>query len=97
MARRDSPCRKFNVLLDTDRHRSCDSKNDGPAYNKSGIDDRQVKQRCKGYDQSVSDILKDTNHIIPHGDNIVLQDWNDFPIKNDPDFVDKFQNVVSDE
>jgi hypothetical protein len=57
----------------------------------------EVKQRCKGYNQSMADILKDTYHIIPRGDDIVLQDWNDFPIEDDPDFVDEFQNVVSDE
>jgi hypothetical protein len=44
----------------------------------------------------VTEILKDANHIIPHGNDIVLQDWNDFPIKDNPDFVDEFQRIVSD-
>jgi hypothetical protein len=56
----------------------------------------EVKQRCQDYDQHVAEILKDANHIIPHGDDIVLQDWNDLPIEDNPDFVDEFQNVVSD-
>jgi hypothetical protein len=49
------------------------------------------------YDQRVMDILNDTNHVIPNGDDIVLQDWNDFPIEDDPDFVDEFQCVVTDD
>jgi hypothetical protein len=57
----------------------------------------EVRQRCQQFDQRVTEILNDANHIIPHGDNIVLQDWNDFPIKDDPDFVDEFQCVVSDD
>ena len=26
----------------------------------------------------------------------MLQDWNDYPVEDDPDFVEEFQNVVSD-
>jgi hypothetical protein len=37
----------------------------------------EVRQRCQHFDQRVTDILNDANHIIPHGDDIVLQDWND--------------------
>jgi hypothetical protein len=44
----------------------------------------------------VGEILKDTNYIIPHVDDIVLQDWNNFPIEDEPNFVNKFQNVISD-
>jgi hypothetical protein len=57
----------------------------------------EVRQRCQHFDQHVTEILKDANHIISHGDDIVLQDWNDFPIKDDPDFVDEFQRIVSDD
>lgn len=57
----------------------------------------EVKELCKSYDQRVADILKDAYHVIPHGNDILLQDWNDFPIKEDPDFVAEFQRVISDE
>ena len=57
----------------------------------------EVRQRCQQFDQHVTEILRDANHIVPHGDDIVLQDWNDFPIEDDPDFVDEFQRVVSDD
>jgi hypothetical protein len=57
----------------------------------------EVKTQCRDYDQRVRDILKDPNHIIPHDGETVLQDWNDFPIEEDPDFVAEFQDVVSDE
>ena len=57
----------------------------------------EVKQRCIEYDKRVNELLKDANHIIPQGDDIQLQDWNDYPIEDDPDFVDEFQNDVSDE
>jgi hypothetical protein len=45
----------------------------------------------------VTEVLSDANHIIPHGKEIVLQDWNDYPVENDPDFIDEFNNVVSDD
>lgn len=45
----------------------------------------------------MTEILRDANHVVPHGDDIVLQDWNDFPIEDDPDFVNEFQRVVSDD
>jgi hypothetical protein len=48
-------------------------------------------------DQRVTEILNDTNYNIPHGNDIVLQDWNDFPIEYNPDFVDEFQRVVTDD
>jgi hypothetical protein len=57
----------------------------------------EVKTQCKDYDQHVRDILRDPNHIIPHDDQTVIQDWNDFPIEEDPDFVAEFQDIVSDE
>jgi hypothetical protein len=57
----------------------------------------EVKSQCKDYDQRVQDILKDPNHIIPHDGETVLQDWNDLPIDEDPDFIAEFQDIVSDE
>jgi hypothetical protein len=57
----------------------------------------KVKQRCSQYNQRVTEVLSNANHIIPHGEDIVLQEWNDYPIENDPDFVDEFNNVVSDD
>ena len=57
----------------------------------------EVKQRCTQYDQRVAEILSDANHIVPHGEDIVLQDWNQYPVEEDPDFVDEFNNVVSDD
>jgi hypothetical protein len=57
----------------------------------------EVKQWCSQYDQWVTHILNDANCIIPHGEDIVLQDWNDYPIANYPDFIDEFDNVVSDD
>jgi hypothetical protein len=57
----------------------------------------EVKQWCSQYDQGVMEVLSDANHIVPHGEDIVLQDWNDYPVENDPDFVNEFNNVVSDD
>jgi hypothetical protein len=57
----------------------------------------EVKQRCSQYDQRVTEVLSDANHIIPHSEDIVLQDCNDYPVENDPDFVNEFNNVVSDD
>jgi hypothetical protein len=58
--------------------------------------DDEVRQRCQQYDQRVTEIPNDANYIFPQGDDIVLQDWNGFPIEDDPDFVDEFKCVVSD-
>jgi hypothetical protein len=49
----------------------------------------KVRQLCQHFDHQVTEILlKDANHIVPHGNDIILQDWNDFLIKDDPYFVD---------
>jgi hypothetical protein len=57
----------------------------------------KVKQRCSHYDQWVTEVLSNANHIIPHGEDVMLQDWHDYPVGNDPDFIDEFNNVVSDD
>jgi hypothetical protein len=57
----------------------------------------EVKQRCAEYDQQVREVLRDVNHIIPHNEDVALQDWNDFPVEEDPDFIEEFQRVVSDD
>jgi hypothetical protein len=56
----------------------------------------EVKQLCSQYDQRVAEVLSNANHIIPHGEDIVLQDWNAYPVEDDPNFVDEFNNVVLD-
>jgi hypothetical protein len=57
----------------------------------------EVKQRCSQYEQRVTEVLSNANHIIPQGEDIVLQDWNNYPIANEADFIDEFNNVVSDD
>jgi hypothetical protein len=57
----------------------------------------EVLQKCHCYDQRVAEILKDENHIVPHDSDILLQDWNQFPVEEDREFVEEFQNVVSDQ
>ena len=56
----------------------------------------EVQHWCQHYDQHVTEILNDENHIIPDGNDIVLQDWNEYPVEGDPDFMEEFQHVVSD-
>ena len=56
----------------------------------------EVHQQCQSYDMRVAELMRDANHIIPHGDDTILQDWNDFPIEDDPDFIKEFQDAVSD-
>jgi hypothetical protein len=56
----------------------------------------EVKSSCKDYDQRVAEQMNDANHVIPGDGDIQLQDWNEFPVEEDPDFVAEFQNVVSD-
>ena len=57
----------------------------------------EVQQRCQHYDERVTQVLNDENHVIPHDNDIVLQDWNDYPVDEDPDFVEEFQHVISDQ
>ena len=56
----------------------------------------EVKDKCKGYDQRITDLLKDENHMIHQDGDLQLQDWNEFPIEDDPDFIEEFQHVISD-
>jgi hypothetical protein len=56
----------------------------------------EVKSSCKDYDQRVVERMKDENHIVQEEGGLQLQDWNEFPVEEDPDFVDEFQNVISD-
>jgi hypothetical protein len=55
-----------------------------------------VKVKCKDHEQQVAERLRDKNHIIPQQDGLQFQDWNEFPVEKDPDFIDEFQNVISD-
>jgi hypothetical protein len=56
----------------------------------------EVKSSCKDYDQRVAERMKDQNHIIQEEGGFQLQDWNELPVEEDPDFIDEFQNVISD-
>jgi hypothetical protein len=56
----------------------------------------EVKAKCKEYDQRITDLLKDENHVIHQDGDLQLQDWNEFPIEDDPDFIEEFQHVISD-
>ena len=56
----------------------------------------EVKTKCKEYDQRITDLLKDENHVIHQDGDLQLQDWNEFPIEDDPDFIEEFQHVISD-
>jgi hypothetical protein len=56
----------------------------------------EAKAKSKEYDQWVTDLLKDANHVIPQDGGLQLQDWNQFPVENDPDFTKEFQHVISD-
>jgi len=56
----------------------------------------EVKVYCKEYDQRVKELLKDANHVIPQDGNLQLQDWNEYPVEDDPEFIKEFQNIVSD-
>jgi hypothetical protein len=56
----------------------------------------EVKVKCKEYAQQVTDLLKDANHVIPQDGGLQIQDWNEFPVEDDPDFIEEFQHVVSD-
>ena len=57
----------------------------------------EVQQWCQHYDECMTEVLNDENHVIPHGNDIVLQDWNDYPVEEDLDFIEEFQHVISDQ
>jgi hypothetical protein len=97
MARRGTSRRESHVILDTNRRRLVIAHTTVKHVKNLEQTTDEVKQRCQQYDQHVTEILNDANHIIPHGNDIVLQDWNDFPIEDNPDFVEEFQRVVTDD
>ena len=45
----------------------------------------------------MSNILKDANHIIEGNGERQLQDWNNYTLEDNPDFADKFNNMISNE
>ena len=57
----------------------------------------EVQQLCQHYDQCVTEVLNDENHVIPHDNDIILQDWNDYRVEEDPDFIEEFQHVISNQ
>ena len=56
----------------------------------------EVKANGKDYDRRVAEHMRDENHVIAEEGGMQLQDWNEFPVEEDPDFIEEFQNVVSD-
>ena len=35
--------------------------------------------------------------MIPHDNDIVLQDWNEYPVEEDLDFMEVFQHVINNQ
>ena len=57
----------------------------------------EVKDRMTRYNERVSTVLKDANHVIQGEGERQLQDWDNYTLEDDPDFAEEFNNLVSDD
>ena len=58
----------------------------------------EVKQRCKEFDERITELLKDENRVI-QGDDLdrQLQNWDDYTEDNDKAFASELGEAISDE
>jgi hypothetical protein len=47
----------------------------------------EVKQRMNEYDESIKELLKDNNLVVPDNDEQVVQDWDNHTGLDDEDFA----------
>ena len=56
-----------------------------------------MKERTRAFDEATKDKIKDGEHILLHGGKTQPYDWNDHPFGEDPDFVEEFKEVISND
>ena len=56
-----------------------------------------MMERTRAFDEATKDKIKDSEHVLLHGGKTQPHDWNDHPFGEDPDFVQEFNEVVSND
>ena len=56
-----------------------------------------MKERTQAFDEATKDKIKDGEHVLLHGGKIQPYDWKDHPFGEDPDFVEEFKEVISND
>ena len=55
-----------------------------------------MKERTQAFDEAIRAKIKDSAHVILEGGKTQPHDWTDHPFKDDPDFTEEFNGVISD-
>ena len=56
-----------------------------------------MKERTRAFGKVTKDKIKDGEHVLLHGGKTQPYDWNDHPFGEDPDFVEEFKEVISND
>ena len=54
-----------------------------------------MKERVQAFDEAIKAKIKDSEHTILEGGKTQPYDWTDHPFEEDPDFMEEFLEVVS--
>ena len=54
-----------------------------------------MKERTQAFDEAIKAKIKDSNHTILEGGKTQPYDWTDHPFEEDPDFIEEFHDVTS--
>ena len=55
-----------------------------------------MKERAQAFDEAVIAKIKGSDHVILEGGKTQPHDWTDHPFEDDPDFMEEFHGVISD-
>ena len=54
-----------------------------------------MKERAQAFDEAIKAKIKDRNHTILEGGKTQPYNWTDHPFEEDPDFIEEFHDVIS--
>ena len=54
-----------------------------------------MKERAQAFDEAIKAKIKDSNHIILEGGKTQPYNWTDHPLEEDPDLIEEFHDVIS--
>ena len=55
-----------------------------------------MKERTLAFNEAIRDKINDSDHVILEGGKTQPHDWTDHPIEDDPDFMEEFHGVITD-
>ena len=55
-----------------------------------------MKERAQSFEEAIKAKIKDSCHTILEGGKTQPYDWTDHPFREDPDLIEEFHYVISD-